>query len=147
MKCRTLIYAVLFGLFTFSAANPSPSQKKDEPPKKAAEQDELAKLGKKRGLEAAEKAYILSSRSIVPPSSDLIYQLSVRWLNAELDLVAKKDQRVTAYRGHLQAYERLGKGVGRKSGAGKRNVVGDFGLAEGSRVLVGKRVSANLLAH
>src|SRR5437773_2365709 len=102
MKCRMLLCAVLFGVFVFGGANPSPSQKKDEPPKKAAEGDDLAKLGKAR-LGAAEKAYqawLKDER--FAGFNGLPYQLSVGWLNAELDIATKTEERIAAYSDHLR---------------------------------------------
>ena len=67
-----------------------------------AEGEELAKLGKAR-LEAAEKAYkLFNMGELSRPFSDTSYQLSIRWLNAELDIAHKKGDRITGHKAHLQ---------------------------------------------
>ena len=103
MKCRTLICAVLFGVFVFGGANSGPSKEKADPPKKAAEGDEFAKLGKAR-LEAAQKAYKVYTKDLGSERPFLIttYHLSVHWLNAELDLASGRDERIAAHAAHLQ---------------------------------------------
>jgi hypothetical protein len=67
-------------------------------------EDELTRIGKAR-LEAAEKAYTAwSKQSFANPALDMPtpYLLSVRWLNAQLDLAEKKEEKITAHRSHLQ---------------------------------------------
>ena len=103
MKCRMLFGAVLFGVFAFGGANPGTSQKKDEPPKKAAEGDDFAKLRKAR-VAAAEKAYKAYIKEVANerPFSITAYHLSVAWLNAELELASEKLERIAARNAHLQ---------------------------------------------
>lgn len=101
MNCRILLCAALFGMFAFGGANPSPSQKKDDPPKKAAEGDDLAKLGKAR-RDAAEKVYNAWNQNATRNLNyERLYHLSIRWLNAELDLANGRVERIAAYRNHL----------------------------------------------
>jgi hypothetical protein len=80
-----------------------PTQQKGEAAKKAAESDDLAKLGQAR-LDAAEKAYKLWFKDTTSerPFSITVYHLSVRWLDAERDLAKKKEERTAAYTRHLQ---------------------------------------------
>ena len=44
MKSRALIGAVLFGVLAFGSVNLGPAQKKDEQPKKTADDAELANI-------------------------------------------------------------------------------------------------------
>src|SRR5947209_1716886 len=64
--------------------------------------DDLAKLGKAR-LDAAAKAYkVAFDLERQRPWASLVYDLSVRWLHAELDLGTKKEERIAGYAAHLQ---------------------------------------------
>jgi hypothetical protein len=107
MNYKTLICAVVFGVFIFGNTNPGPAQRKDEAPKKAVA-DEVAKVGKAR-VEAAQKAYHAWVDAFSRDGQSLLNetpfgttcQLSLRWLTAELDTAGKKEERVRAYKGHL----------------------------------------------
>jgi hypothetical protein len=101
MKCKTLICAAVLGVLSLGGANPVPSQKKDDAPKKAAQGGDLAKLAKAR-LEAAEKVYKARYMGQGGAVHEARYQDSIRWLNAELDVASKKEERVGAYSAHLQ---------------------------------------------
>jgi hypothetical protein len=73
---------------------------------KATGADELAKLGKAR-LDAAEKAYkgwfgVQRIAEGLGQGDTVLYDLSVRWLHAELDLITRKEERIAAYTAHLQ---------------------------------------------
>lgn len=66
-----------------------------------AKDDQLVKLRIER-LEAAQRAYKAAQKVAKgQPFSDLLYQISVRWLHAELDLSNTKEKRVNAYNSHL----------------------------------------------
>ena len=71
-------------------------------PLQASGDDDLAKLGKAR-LDAAEKAYKIGLLVDRRETTYLIvYDLSVRWLHAELDLATKREERIAGYAAHLQ---------------------------------------------
>jgi hypothetical protein len=98
MMHRVLLSTVVFGVFAIGGAN-SGGEKKTAVVAQQKGSDDLAKLGKTR-LDAAEKAYKSWRESAHLP--DTIYQISVRWLAAELDLSTKKEERIAAYNAHLE---------------------------------------------
>ncbi|MBI2807104.1 MAG: hypothetical protein HYX68_19155 [Planctomycetes bacterium] len=101
MRTRTLLCAIVIGVFAFSGTNSGTPQQKGDPAKKAAQVDDLAKLGKAR-RDAAEKAYKAWASELNTPFGVIHYQLSVGWLNADLDLAKKKEDRIVAYRSHVR---------------------------------------------
>jgi predicted ABC-class ATPase len=110
MKCRALICTVLLAVLALGGVHSGPSQQKDDPPKKKpADGDQLAKLGKAR-LDAAELAYkTWVTKGIAQgnlagesPISVMTYELSIRWLTAELDLAKNKEERIAAHAAHLE---------------------------------------------
>ncbi len=76
-------------------------------PLQASGGDDLAKSGKAR-VDAAEKAYKAwydGQRNFAVGLGNpdtLLYDLSVRWLRAEIDLATKKEERIAAYAAHLE---------------------------------------------
>lgn len=69
----------------------------------AGDADELGKLARAR-RDAAEKAYKIgfSIENKSARYTDMIYHLSMRWLNASLDLATSKVERIAAYAAHSQ---------------------------------------------
>jgi hypothetical protein len=100
MKVNPLIIAVVFCAFASGGAD-SGNEKKTPAPTQQKEGDGLANLAKAR-RDAAEKAY-KSWRKNLPDfrSPDTIYLHSIMWLNAELEIATKKEERVAAYKAHL----------------------------------------------
>jgi hypothetical protein len=120
MKPRTLVCAVMvFGAFTFGGANSGGEKKQaaaqaagvrsDNPVKAKGDEDNLAKLGKAR-RDAAQKAYKTWLKQVggvgqlenENPISVMTYELSIRFLNAELDLAQRKEERIAAHAAHLE---------------------------------------------
>ncbi|MBI1830393.1 MAG: hypothetical protein HYR84_02970 [Planctomycetes bacterium] len=110
MESKNLICAVIFGALAFGGPNSGgdkkpielPAESRTVSPVQAKMGDDLAKLGKAR-LDAAEKAYRAYIKAIANERPFLIttYHLSLHWLNAELDLAQKKEQRIAAFGAHL----------------------------------------------
>lgn len=111
VKRGILVFVAIAGGLVFTLWNPgwilsnenrhnatsNPVRSKEE----AAAREELSTFGKAR-LEAAELAYQAHYKGMkYGRSTDLLYQLSIRWLHAELDLATDRKQRVGAYGSHL----------------------------------------------
>ena len=104
-KKSVLTLAVVAGMVAL-AFQPWRDASSGQEPKHAG--DQVAKLGKERVL-AAGKAYSAWHKQWTSKGDSLInerpfgmiYDLSVRWLNAELDVEDKKDERISAYARHL----------------------------------------------
>lgn len=106
MKCKFLLCAVILGTLASGPANLGGNQgaaeAKKEKPKIDPAEEKLAELAKAR-REAVEKAYVaFAEKENNLDLTDTLYQLSIRWLTADLDLAKKKEDRVAAHGAHLK---------------------------------------------
>jgi hypothetical protein len=101
MKIRVFVCAIIFAALTFQGAN-SGGEKKPPVPVQQMDGGNLAMFGKAR-LEAAEKAYKawFAHEMGGGGQNGMIYQRSVQWRQAEIDLSTKKEDRILAYTAHL----------------------------------------------
>ena len=142
MKCKLLLLlcAVTLAIVTGGSGNLSSHQAvadaKKEKPRPDPGEVEVAKLGKAR-RDAAEKVYKAWLKKSnngaglaaeMPPSSTT-YHLSVLWLNAELDLTNKAQERITAYEGHIKRmkhWEEVWESAGAQPGSFVLEMIGAF---------------------
>ena len=135
MKSKMFVCAVIFGTFAGSGANSggekqpkagAAAESRSGSPVQGGGGDDLAKLAK-ANLDAAENAYKawLKPRNLgwirEQPISVMTYHLSVRWLNAELELTNKKEERIAAYGRHLQRMNDWEKAWMKHAGEGSFN--------------------------
>ncbi|MSU78489.1 MAG: hypothetical protein EXS16_10395 [Gemmataceae bacterium] len=134
MKSKMFVCAVIFGVLAYGLGYLNGGKQlvvaSSEAAQPKADGDELAKLGKAR-LEAAEKVYkACFKRELNRQDYDPVpHYLSVAWLNAELDLAKRQEERVAAYSVHLQRmndWEKEWKRIGAQQGEHILLVIGLF---------------------
>lgn len=103
MNCKSLLCAVLFGVFVFGGADSGALQQKEEP-KKAAEGNDLIN-SRKAKLKAAKEAYRLyfakwDGGALNDPELEFCHLWSLRVVEAELELASGKNSRIESFTNH-----------------------------------------------